>query len=138
MDLGQCFDWPRTVIDQGTTVRWVNEGETVQLLDFADPAAGPANAEAPVGGSLGHTFAQRGAYAYQCSAPDGSSHPAEIGVVGPDDNPGVTPRSVTFLEGPFELERGFGLEGALVFEAPIGAEFRDLRWKAGDSITVRF
>ena len=138
MDLGQCFDWSRTIIDQGTTVRWVNEGETAQLLDFANPAAGPANAEAPVGGSLSHTFAQPGAYDYQCSSPDGSSYPAEIEVVGPDSGAGISRRHVTFLEGPFELQRGFGIEGALVFEAPIGTEFRDLRWKAGDSITVRF
>lgn len=172
MDLGQCFDAPRTVVDPGTAVRWVNEGETAQLVDFADPAAGPSDAEVPVGGSVSHPFAQPGVFDYQCSTPDGSSYPAQIEVAAPDNQPGVAPRSATFLEGPFTLrlgphceadpaappsspaleadptpppgdtdseeKRGCSVEGVLVFEAPIGTEFRDFRWKAGDSITVRF
>ena len=172
MDLGQCFDSPRTVVDQGTAVRWVNEGATAQLVDFANPAAGPSDAEVPVGGSLSHTFAQPGVFDYQCSTPDGSRYPAQVEVAAPDDGPGVAQRSATFLEGPFTLRlwphceadpaappntpdleedpttppndtdsaerRGCSVEGVLVFEAPIGTEFRDFRWKAGDSITVRF
>ena len=51
---------------------------------------------------------------------------------------GVSERSVQFLEGSFELLQGHGLEGYLVFEAPEGTEFRDMRWRTGDSITVRF
>ena len=172
MDLGQCFDAPRTVVDPGTAVRWVNEGATAQLVDFANPAAGPSGAEVPVGGSVSHTFAQPGAFDYQCSTPDGGRYPAQIEVAAPDDGPGAAQRSATFLEGPFTLrlgphceadpaappdspaleadptpppgdtdseeKRGCSVEGVLVFEAPIGTEFRDFRWKAGDSITVRF
>ena len=57
--------------------------------------------------------------------------------------PGVEPddaafRSVQFLEGSFELLRGHGLDGYMVFEVPAGTEFRDLRWRAGDSVTIRF
>ena len=52
--------------------------------------------------------------------------------------PDVDERTVQFLEGSFELLQGHGLEGYLVFEAPAGTEFRDLRWRTGDSITVHF
>ena len=50
----------------------------------------------------------------------------------------VSERSVLFLQGSFELQRGHGVDGYVVFEAPVGAEFRDMRWRAGDSITIRF
>ena len=38
----------------------------------------------------------------------------------------------------FDLKTGFGVTGWLVFEAPKGTRFRDLRWRAGDSLSIRF
>ena len=38
----------------------------------------------------------------------------------------------------FELLRDFGVDGWMVFEAPPGTKFRELRWRAGDSLTIDF
>jgi hypothetical protein len=42
------------------------------------------------------------------------------------------------LEGSFNLPRGTSLDGWMVFDIPEGTEIKNLRWRAGDSITVRF
>ena len=51
---------------------------------------------------------------------------------------GGTPPGQGFLVGSFRLNQGYGVDGWIVFEAPKGTEFRDLRWQAGDSITIDF
>jgi hypothetical protein len=38
----------------------------------------------------------------------------------------------------FELQKGYGIDGWMVFEAPKETEFRELRWRAGDSLTIEF
>ena len=38
----------------------------------------------------------------------------------------------------FELLQGFGVDGWLVFEVPEEAEIRELRWRAGDGLTIEF
>ena len=38
----------------------------------------------------------------------------------------------------FQLQKDFGVDGWMVFEAPKGTKFRDLRWRAGDSLTIEF
>jgi hypothetical protein len=38
----------------------------------------------------------------------------------------------------FELERDYGVDGWMAFEAPKETEFRELRWRAGDSLTIEF
>ena len=43
-----------------------------------------------------------------------------------------------FIRGPIELQRGTGLDGWIVFEAPKETRFRYFRWLAGDSITIPF
>ena len=43
-----------------------------------------------------------------------------------------------FINGPFELNKGTGLDGWMVFEAPPDAKFRTFRWRAGDSLTITF
>ena len=43
-----------------------------------------------------------------------------------------------FISGPFELNKGTGLDGWMVFEAPPDARFRTFRWRAGDSLTITF
>lgn len=47
----------------------------------------------------------------------------------------------TFEDGTskaFELQRGYGIDGWMVFEAPKDTEFRELRWRAGDSLSIEF
>ncbi len=38
----------------------------------------------------------------------------------------------------FELLQGFGVDGWLIFEIPKEAEIRELRWRAGDGLTIEF
>ncbi len=38
----------------------------------------------------------------------------------------------------FELLQGFGVDGWLIFEVPKDVEIRELRWRAGDGLTIEF
>lgn len=38
----------------------------------------------------------------------------------------------------FVLQRDYGIDGWMVFEAPKETKFRELRWRAGDSLTIEF
>ena len=139
VNLGQCFDGNRALIDPGTVVRWRSEADTAQYIAFDDAAVdvGPGGrAELSAGGSLSHTFRQAGNYPYVCGVPDGAEQAAEIQVAA--DETDFVVRTVVFLQGAFTLPRGNGVDGYMIFEAPAGTEFRDFRWRAGDSITIRF
>jgi hypothetical protein len=66
--------------------------------------------------------------------------------VSAPENPGAE-RSMVFLwnqtledgtSKAFELKKDFGLDGWMVFEAPRGNKFSELRWRAGDSLTINF
>ena len=141
MDLGQCFDGARALIDPGTAVQWRSEAEAGQYVAFDDHSVAvgtEGRAELAPGAALTQTFSQPGNYPYVCGGSEYPEWPAEIRVVAPGDPSEVEPRSVLFLQGSFELLKGHGLDGYLVFEAPVGTEFRDMRWRAGDSITIRF
>lgn len=61
----------------------------------------------------------------------GSPRMIEVGVDG-------TPPGQGFLVGSFKLDRGFSVDGWIIFETPIGTQFRSLRWRAGDSLTIPF
>ena len=141
MDLGQCFDGTRALIDTGAAVKWQSESGQDQYIAFRDSAVsvGPdGRAEIAPGGSLTHTFSRAGTYPYACGSSGGPEWPAEINAAQPPAGTDYIERSTQFLQGSFELLQGHGLDGYLVFEAPVGAEFRDMRWRAGDSITFRF
>ena len=141
MDLGQCFDGTRALIDPGTTVHWQSEAEVDQYVAFGDASVGVGpggRAELAPGTSLSHTFSQPGNYPYVCGGGDLPEFPAEVRVAPGEEPDDAAIRSVQFLEGSFELLRGHGLDGYMVFEVPAGTEFRDLRWRAGDSVTIRF
>ena len=90
------------------------------------------------GSSLSRTINQAGTYPYVCGSPGGTEWPAEIRAADPQVTYDYIDRTTTFLQGSFELAQGHGLDGFLIFEAPIGTEFRDARWRAGDSITFPF
>ncbi len=141
MDLGQCFDGGRALIDAGTTVKWQSESENDQYIAFDNSAAvlNGGRAEIAPGSSLTHTFNEARTYQYVCGAGSGDTEwPAEVNVVAPSAGGDYVERSTQFLQGSFELLQGRGLDGYIVFEAPVGTEFRDIRWRAGDSITFRF
>jgi hypothetical protein len=38
----------------------------------------------------------------------------------------------------FELQRDYGIDGWMVFEAPEDTRFQELRWRAGDSLSIEF
>jgi hypothetical protein len=49
--------------------------------------------------------------------------------------------NATYADGEtraFELQQGFGVDGWLIFEVPKDAEIRELRWRAGDGLTIEF
>ena len=138
---GQCFDPNQMYISQDTTVDWVNEDSVVQFvnLDPNDDRPTPINP----GESYSHTFSGPGNVGYQCGAEDLSGDgpdykAARIVIESADSQSVVEERLMEFINGSFELQKGFGIEGWMVFEAPEGTEFRELRWRAGDSITIEF
>ena len=141
VNLGQCFDGSRALIDPGTTVQWQSEAEAGQYVAFEDESIAlglNGRAELGPGDSASHIFGQPGNYPYVCGGPEYREWPAEIQVASPGQESDVAARSVLFLQGSFELQKGHGLDGYIVFEAPAGTEFRNMRWRAGDSITIRF
>ena len=141
MDLGECFDGGRSLIDVGSTVNWLNEADEVQYLDFDDWTLGESpdeRAAVQPGQSLSSTFDRSGMYGYTCGDPQAVDFPAVLRVADPEVSYDYIERTTTFLQGSFELAQGHGLDGFLVFEAPVGTEFRDVRWRAGDSITFSF
>ncbi len=136
MSLGQCFDPNRMYITEGTTVKWVNEGDKVHFvqLDPEDTDPSPINP----GETFSHTFGGSETLDYQCSAEEILPQAGQIVVEPASTEAPVKERSMVFIDGSFELLRDTGIDGWVVFEAPKGTEFRDLRWRAGDSITVSF
>lgn len=49
--------------------------------------------------------------------------------------------NATYTDGSvraFELQQGFGVDGWLIFEVPKDIEIRELRWRAGDGLTIEF
>ena len=56
-------------------------------------------------------------------------------------------RSLVFLWNPtsldgatkaFELAKGNGIDGWMIFEAPKDTKFREFRWRAGDTLSIEF
>lgn len=49
--------------------------------------------------------------------------------------------NATYTDGStraYELLQGYGLDGWLIFEVPKEAEIREMRWRAGDGLTIEF
>ena len=138
IDEGQCFDGARALVTAGSTVKWQNESEGVHLVVFADGSTllgGDQRGRIPGGETITHTFVQPGSYQYTCSTPGMPLWPSELRVEEPSDDREIyLERSTHFIYGPFDLAEGYGLDGYLVFEAPEGRDFVEMRWLAGDSI----
>ncbi len=139
MNLGQCFDPNRLVVDTGTELKWTNEGDVQHFVEFDGaevPLGGTGRGEIAPSGSISHNFGRAGVFDYNCGTADTPPQAAQVLVVDKGSGPDVRERSVLFLEGSFELPRNTGIDGWMVFEVPKGTQIRDLRWRAGDSITV--
>ena len=149
IDQGQCFDGVGALIDAGTTVRWQSEADPDHYLDslyFLDGSIdiGPdGRAELGPGVSTAHTFSELGIYPYVCVEVEHSEEIsinaerlAKVRVMPPGEQGGVAERKVLFLDGWYGLEKGYGLDGYLVFDVPEGREFHVLEWTAGDDITI--
>lgn len=52
--------------------------------------------------------------------------------------PGPRGRSLVFVQGSMELKKDCGVDGWMVFEAPKDTKFRELRWRASDSLSIDF
>ncbi len=136
-----CGDDARLVVNAGTDVQWTNNGEAGSAIQFGPGVlleSGDDLVELAPGASVSHRFDQPGTFDYQCSGGDEPPQPAQVLVEDADSVRGKQENNILFLTGNFELLKGFEIDGWMVFEAPIDTKFRDLRWRAGDSITVRF
>ena len=142
---GECTDHARLVVNAGTKVQWVNNGDSASAIQFGAGVL-PALGDDPVliapGGSVSHRFDQPGTFDYECSAggsaEEGAAQAAQILVEDADSVRGKKDNNILFLEGSFELAMDTAVDGWMVFEVPIDTKIRDLRWRAGDSITIRF
>ena len=138
---GQCTDHPRIVVNVGAEVHWNNDGEIDSMIQFAPGALPELGAEllkmAP-GESISHRFDEPGTFNYQCSGGDAELQPAQVVVEPADLMREYRENNILFLEGSFDLPRGHSLDGWMVFEIPKDTEIKNLRWRAGDSITIRF
>ncbi len=139
VDQGDCFDGTRALIEPGTKVRWQSEADTSQYLAFevTSVAVGPeGRAELAPGESVSYTFEEPGIYKYVCGSQYGRERSGVVRVMPDADRASVAERSVLFLDGYFELQKGHGVDGYLVFEVPVDTRLQGLRWLAGDSINI--
>ncbi|MCH7737875.1 MAG: hypothetical protein IH872_10820 [Chloroflexi bacterium] len=141
LEAGECTDHARVVVNAGTNVQWTNAGDTGSAIQFGPgvlPDLGDKLIEIAPGGSVSHRFNQPGTFDYQCSGGDGPAQQAQILVEAADSVRGKKENNILFLEGSFNLPKDTSLDGWMIFEIPIGTKIRILRWRAGDSITIRF
>ena len=113
-------------------------GTSIQFDPGVFPTFGDAEVLVEAGASLSQRFDQPGTFDYRCSGADGVAQRAQVLV---EDSGSVRPdkdRNILFLEGDFNLPQNNALDGWMVFELPRDTKIRDLRWRAGDSITIRF
>lgn len=138
---GVCIDHARLVVNAGTNVEWANAGDTGSAIQFGPgvlPELGADPVQIAPGESVSHRFDQLGAFDYQCSGGEKPPQRAQVLVEDAGSVRGQRDNNILFLEGSFELSKGTGVDGWMVFEVPVGTKIRDLRWRAGDSITIRF
>ena len=128
---GQCFDPKRLNITSGTTVSWVNDDT---MVHYVQRGARPISI-AP-GSMYSWVFSRPGIWNYQCGISAIPNNPAQVLVEEDNDKFLVEEQAIEFIAGPFELQQDMGINGWIVFETPKGTDFRDFRWRAGDSITI--
>ncbi len=138
---GECTNHARVVVNAGASVQWTNEGDAESAIQFAPGVTtglGNDLIQIAPGGTVSTRFDQPGTFSYQCSGADGDLQPAQILVEEANSVREQRENNILFLEGSFELPKDTSLDGWMIFDVPEGAEIKNLRWRAGDSITVRF
>ncbi|MCH2511657.1 MAG: hypothetical protein MK158_04255 [Dehalococcoidia bacterium] len=138
---GQCTVHPRIVVNVGTNVHWNNNGNIDSTIQFGPgvlPELGAELLKMAPGESISHRFDEPGTFNYECSGGDAELQTAQVVVEPADMAREHRENNILFLEGSFNLPRGTSLDGWMVFDIPEGTEIKNLRWRAGDSITVRF
>lgn len=142
LEAGECTDHPRLVVNAGTNVQWTNRGETNSAIQFAPgvlPDLGVDLLQIAPGASITHRFDQPGTFNYQCTGGgDSGPQPAQILVEPADSVRDKKEKTILFLEGSFNLPKGTSIDGWMVFDIPKDTKIKNLRWRAGDSITIRF
>ena len=141
LEAGECTNHERVVVNAGSTVKWTNAGDTGSAIQFApgvNTGLGGDLLQIAPGSSISNRFDQPGTFSYQCSGENGSPQPAQILVEEANSVREKRENNILFLEGSFELRKGNFVDGWMVFEVPEGTKIRTLRWRAGDSITIRF
>ena len=138
---GQCTDHPRVVVTERATVQWINAGDSDSFIQFDDDVTtllGNNLLQIMPGESVSTQFDQPGTFGYQCSGDDGDIQSAQVLVEDKSSVRVEEEKEIEFLEGSFELHKGFSLDGWMIFDVPKDTEIKSLRWRAGDSITIRF
>ena len=142
LEAGECTDHARLVVNAGTNVQWTNRGDTNSAIQFGPgvlPDLGVDLLQIAPGASIAHRFDQPGTFNYQCSGDKGDApQPAQILVEAADSVRDKQENNILFLEGSFNLLKNTSIDGWMVFDIPIDTKIKNLRWRAGDSITVRF
>jgi len=122
-------------------VEWTNRGDTDTSIQFGPgvlPELGGNPLQLSAGDTFSHRFDQPGTFNYQCKGGEGSPQPAQIMVEPANSVREQRDNNILFLEGSFDLLKGTSLDGWMVFDIPEGTKIQNLRWRAGDSITIRF
>jgi plastocyanin len=138
---GECVNHARVVVNAGSSVQWLNIGDTDSAIQFAPGVTTGLGGDllplAPAE-TVSTRFDQPGTFSYQCSVGEGKPQPAQVLVEEADSVRKQQEMIILFLEGSFNLPKNTAIDGWMVFEVPEGTEIKTLRWRAGDSITVRF
>ena len=141
LDGGECTDYARVVVTASTTIRWRNSEDTESSIQFepgVTTGLGNDLLELAPGEEVSTRFDQPGTFEYQCSGEEGDLQSAEILVEDANSVREQRENNILFLEGSFNLPKDTSLDGWMIFDIPKGTEIKNLRWRAGDSITVRF
>ena len=141
LDGVDCMDHARVVVSVGTSVQWINSGDTessIQFLPGVTTGLGNDLLQLAPGGMVSTRFDQPGTFGYQCSGENGDLQQAQILAEEAISVRKQREDNILFLEGSFNLPKDTSIDGWMIFDIPEGTEIRTLRWRAGDSITVRF
>ena len=138
---GECVNHARVVVNAGSSVQWLNIGDTDSAIQFAPGVTtglGGDLLDLAPGETVSTRFDQPGTFSYQCSGGEAEPQPAQVLVEEANSVRKQQEMVILFLEGSFNLPKDTAIDGWMIFEVPVGTEIKTLRWRAGDSITVRF
>ena len=142
-ELRDFFSGKYSPIDVASRVKDAPDRSVVDLqVDIAGPAGQVLPALRKLNGviSAAHTRSQDRDF-YILKVRDGENLPEEISQTAASNNwrlVGIQTVGTMFITGPLVLQMDTGVDGWMVFEAPKGTKFRELKWQAGDSLSIEF